>query len=351
MDLGSHYVGDLDSGVKGTEREHKVSKIPEFEEPDFEGYEPSFDQREGRPSRPKDRREPASYPVRSVHNIAWYQPYRAYGARSWGIYFRTPAMLAYCSDVFNVATYNRSDISKADVYNFVWRQVLRHELEHAAHEITIAKAIVDGHIQETDLYSLNLRNINFEGLATHFEFSDYLTSGGTAKIESHGWINIASSSIPVPAPYDQWDGMDVARSERDFNDLLRFNQTENAVQMIRQSIAGKARSKFISIPIFMVDDSSTDPPGGNIWARINAIDCNKVSRALAKDKVRARIHNELEVRIGGNHPQIFSVSGTAMTVPLACHAQAIIHPNFFKQLSDLTGRAKADIQRILRDAT
>jgi hypothetical protein len=112
-------------------------------------------------------------------------------------------------------------------------------------------------------------------------------------------------------------------------------------------------SAYITVPIFIVKSARSN------WKkipvaldfRISGINCKKVFRALQSEKLRLRLHPELDIRPAGNHPQVLTRPNSKGTsIPMVCHKNDPIHRDFFKQLAGLVEKDKLQVVEIIKSA-
>lgn len=346
-------ASDGDGSLEMLESAHKVSKFPPtFTQSDFEDLvDESIDLEESSRSESGNRPEPVLTAKPEPHVLAWYQPYHSYGPKQWGIYFRVEAMQGYCENLYKAARVFRSSIPRADVYNTVWRQVLRHEFEHCIQELVIAESICEGALNSTDLYRIpRIREIT-EALATHYELTDFVTDTKIAVRSSAGWTTFIASRASMPQGYEDWDKLDLDNEDRIYAESHQHPRPESAALDLRNKSNGKHKSKFISVPIYLVEGlNSTNPPYG-VLARMYSLDCDKAFRALKKEKIRKQLHPGLTIKAGSKHDLKFTVEGKASRpIPLDCHAQDNLHRNFIHQLADLCDIPFEQVFKVIRTA-
>lgn len=346
-------VSDGDGSLEMLESAHKIIKFPPtFADSDFEDIvdEPDDVDKSAR-SQSGKRPEPKLISKPAPHVLAWYQPYHSYGPKQWGIYFRVEAMQGYCEDLYKSAKVFRSGIKRTDVYNTVWRQVLRHEFEHCIQELVVAESICEGTLKASDLYQIpRIREIT-EALATHYELTDFVTDTRIAGRSTSGWTTFIASRASMPQGYEDWDKLDLDNEDRLYAESHQHPRPESAALDLRIRSNGKHKSKFITVPIYLVEGRhSINPPYGAL-ARMYSLDCDKAYRALKKEKIRKQLHPGLTMNSGSKHDLKFTVEGKASRpIPLDCHAQDNLHRNFIHQLADLCDIPFEQVFKVIRTA-
>lgn len=344
LDLGSMPAGGREGEEFPWESTTKVKNLPIFTEGDFFGED--FENQ----NFPNPVKIDASDVNKKPHHVlAWYQPYRFFGPGSWGIYFNLPEMMAYCEQVTLAVPRSRSDIPRHSIYNLVWAQVARHELEHAIHELVLAQAVID---HGTSPYMFPAKSdsaINFEGLATHYEFADYLSKAPYSGMYSHGFVSDIVKLMPLPLFYDDWDTIDVQAVEATISKLLGGLSIE-AFSNFRNLLGAQPKSKFLNIPLFLVDNQTL--PYGNMgpWMRAYGFDCKKTQDALSKPYVLQSIHPDLYHRAGSRHEIVLNMTSKPGSIPVSCHNKDQLHTDLLRQISEMTQVPKSQVQQVLRDS-
>ena len=346
LDNGPHSLPSELQHEGEFETVKKIGRMPAFSAEDFEEFDEAQFSEDSSGYEDEGHGNP--------HALAWYVPYHLGARTKWGIYFNVEAMTSYAESIYRKSRKLRSDISREIVHTFAWAQVLRHELEHCAHELALATAINEKVIDYSDLYSkYELRSLNREGLATHFEFSESIATKDPAVTKVSPYLNMISSGFDLLAGYDDWDSLNVTETEARFEELLGLDSAKRTISQHRNSIGGKPMSSYITVPIFIVKSARSN------WKkipvaldfRISGINCKKVFRALQREKLRLKLHVELEIRPAANHPQVLTrPNSKGASVPMVCHKNDPIHREFFKQLAELVEMDKMQVVEIIQSA-
>jgi hypothetical protein len=346
-------VLDGDGALEVHESAHRITKFPPtFKDTDFEGiFDEPLDSDQSARSESGKRPEPKQLSKPVPHILAWYQPYHSYGPKRWGIYFRVEAMQNYCEDIYKSAKVFRSGITRSDVYNTVWRQVLRHEFEHCIQELVIAESICEGSLTASNLYRIPRSRLITEALATHFELTDFVTDEKIVGRSSSAWTTFTASRASMPQGYGDWDKLDIDNEDHHYAGRYQHPRPETASLDLRIRSNGKHKSKFISVPIYLVEGPSSFNPPYGVLARMYSLDCDKAFRALKKEKVRKQLHPGLTMNSGSKHDLKFTVEGKASRpIPLDCHAEDNLHRNFIHQLADLCDIPFEQVFKVIRTA-
>lgn len=257
-------------------------------------------------------------------------------------------MTEYCERVTKLVQADRSDIARHQIYNAVWQQVARHEVEHAVHELALAQAVIEGGANPYHFPLPTDPTLNLEALATNFEFYDYLQAQDAGSY-GHGFTASKASQMPLPAGYADWQITDVEAEEAKLAKRIGGTSPDSFTKF-RNTIQSKAKSRFLRIPLRLVEEVDNPVGSSAVWARAYGFDCKKVQKALSKEKVLAKLHPELVARKGSSHELVLNMGSKPGTVPVSCHGFDLVHNDLLRQIAELTNRSKSDVQSVLRDS-
>jgi hypothetical protein len=304
---------------------------------DYEDYEPDI-----------------SSPSKSLeisHAIAWYLPFRYYGAKYWGIYFDKIAMHRLGKEIATSARRVLPEFSNSVGINLLYSYVFRHELEHAIQEIVMATAIDEGGVSRAQLNGLAISRPGSyrETLATQAEMLDFQEKtrvpAGQRRLFHHIY-----TSLPLHPPYSGWKNADSEVLARELDFDLNFGLfDESQTERFRSVIGRKAKSKYLDIPVFDWLGNSMNLPLTGSDLRAHSIDCKKLERLLRKDKYLAVLGEGLTTVPGSDHDILLRNPNTR-PVKIDCHDWDQIPNHVIGQLAEATSLSRSElVERILRN--
>lgn len=188
----------------------------------------------------------------AIDLLAWYQPYSDYGPQAWGIYFDEKKMNQYAMSIYAAVKSVRSEVAPRTVQGMVWDEVFRHEREHCVQELTAsALSALYSPIAKSNL-ELYYTDIDaFEALATHFQHTDthYRSSRGVP-----GELNFAkavSAIVSKPKGYDQWNRIDVPRTDSALYERNIFPDVHKIANQFRRNLKKPIDNPYLDIPVFV----------------------------------------------------------------------------------------------------
>jgi len=280
---------------------------------------------------------------RGIHAIAWYLPYRFYGAKAWGIYFDSYAMTRLSIETGTIARQIDPTITNTQARKVLYAEVMRHELEHAIQEVLLAKSLKAGTIDvpKAVVAKFSKKGSYRETIAAHFEHLDPLQSVRGIDLRRQNVLRYVIERIGQPPVYCEWKHKSIA-------DLDGYYETELGVTSPRQELSnevrslvgGKPRSKYIDIPVYGWKGGKLFPLSG-IDLRAQSLDCRKLERFLVKDGLARYFNGELQAISAPDHP-LKIVNGTSRPIKFGCHDWDTVPDRVVGQLAEAVGLEKRE---------
>ena len=183
---------------------------------------------------------------KGLHVLAWYNPYRFFGDKNWGIYFDEHKMNAYASGIYRQVKKIRPSATYSEVRRIVWRAVERHEYEHCVQELVLATARSQFALIPSDL-DFTPFSSDLEAIATHQEILDPRVRGVSEKQLLNLTMFILGQS-PMPAGYADWNRVDIENLESKFINAVDHYLPKKLLKTLRSKLLSNRGPMWLDVP-------------------------------------------------------------------------------------------------------
>lgn len=281
---------------------------------------------------------------KGIHAIAWYLPYRIFGANKWGIYFDTFAMNRLSMELGTIAREIDPSISNTSARKVLYAEVMRHELEHAVQELLLAKAILNKSITRASVKSANFskRGSYREAIASHFEHFDKLEGLRGVDPRHVEILRHVLKNQNKPGVYNHWKTNSIESLDSTYEiDLGIVSNIGEASASERELFRGKRKSKYIDIPTYSWLGNGLRLPLTGVDLRAQSIPCKKLERFMIKDGLAKYFQGELRAIPASDH-SLKIVNHSLRPIKYDCHDWDVVPDRVIAQLSAATGLDKSD---------
>ena len=187
---------------------------------------------------------------KGIEALAWYNPYRFYGEKYWGIYFDEQKMNAYAAGIYRQVKKIRPSATYSEVRRIVWKAVERHEYEHCVQELVLASGIIHGALVPPDLSCSPIAS-ELEAIATHQEILDPSVRDVSDKQLLNLTMFIMGQS-PMPSGYADWNRVDIENLENKFINLVDRYLPKKLLKTLRSKLLSTRGAVWLEVPKWLV---------------------------------------------------------------------------------------------------